>query len=795
MGSKRLSDAPTAGAALKRQRMREQRTIAVEGSRAGGEQARYARAGGSAASGNTGLPPVLEVEKFAQARAFEISAMQRAMKTAKEAGTQRAFQSLPRHLRRRAASHNIRRLPERLRARARGEVPKDAAKPKRVTRSMLGRHRQRPGLKAEMFRKRQMNKMWLETHVWHAKRMHMTEIWGHRLAERPTAKAFRASYRASQHGALVHDASYYQYFELEGPLEDLRVVLDEVCDPAAISPASKRFSTGSREVTVDVFDPEATYPHGRLGPATFIWKPDAASEGPIASTSTSPPPAVRLTVLVRVHPAVARSAALAFEHVILEKRLGLSVALRRFDGEFLTFEITGQRSTEVVKAVLKPTNSTDAETKEAWRKLDSHSGPAGVPAGMIFGFSVYDPRLSFPPRLDKQAPSGSTPLAPASQVAECPSFWDAKFRASIRKPRYRKRDLDARRSDNLVPGTALTPLAQDDRIPVLLSQRTISSASSAREHAISGWTLTVPSGWGMPFWSSLVYSTPRVGGLRERSQQYQEAQALRFPEDAADTPGFVEHETRREADEKSYWERRPPAKRPSYGKLGTVSPWRIGMKAVLGTVSCRDDAAADGEDAKEIRPFVLASGIAERILAQAVEDGGEATSDEKMLDPTSRPRPRLRVDHLEKQLLAEWQHACKDGAKPENLLLAAMVHARITPCTRGVPQDLALIYELELDQAMQVKAKMDASVAGKAVLATGEGEGPEDLCDQPKSEQVIGRVTTGSFSLSSGHGCGIGVVSLYRLLDLATRPPGLQRLVLFRNRDVETFRAATIDLL
>lgn len=40
----------------------------------------------------------------------------------REAGTQRAFQSLPRHLRRRAASHNIRRLPARLRERARGEV-------------------------------------------------------------------------------------------------------------------------------------------------------------------------------------------------------------------------------------------------------------------------------------------------------------------------------------------------------------------------------------------------------------------------------------------------------------------------------------------------------------------------------------------------------------------------------------------------------------------------------------------------------------------------------------------------
>lgn len=37
-------------------------------------------------------------------------------------GTQRAWQALPRHLRRRAASHDVRRVPARLRERAKTEV-------------------------------------------------------------------------------------------------------------------------------------------------------------------------------------------------------------------------------------------------------------------------------------------------------------------------------------------------------------------------------------------------------------------------------------------------------------------------------------------------------------------------------------------------------------------------------------------------------------------------------------------------------------------------------------------------
>ncbi|BGP58449.1 Ribonucleases P/MRP protein subunit pop1 [Rhodotorula sphaerocarpa] len=714
MPPKRSSDGPTSGAALKRQRMREQRTIAVEGGGGGGGA--YARAGGSAKSGNVGLPPVLEVEKFVQARAFEITAMQRAMKAAKSLSN----------------------------------VPKDAAKPKRVTRSMLGRHRQRPGMKAEMFKKRQQHKQWLETHVWHAKRMHMTEIWGHRLADRPTAKAFRASYRASQHGALVHDASYYQYFELEGPFEQLKAILDEVCDPSVPSPASKRYSTGSREVSVDLYDPKAIYPLGRLGPATFIWKPTSELRaGPIASTSTSPPAEPLRTVLVRVHPAVARSAALAVEHVILDKRLGLLVALRRFEDEYLTFEVCGRRATQVVKAVLKPINSTDSATKGAWQNLDSQAGPASVPTGMILGFEVYDPRLSFPPQLKTSVPRRSSPLMPSADIADVSPFWSAKHCAAIRKPRFKKRELDARRSQNLVPGTRLAPLAQDDRIPILLSQRTLSSPSSS-EDAIYGWTLTVPAGWGMPFWSSLVYSTPRAGGLRERSQQHQEATALRFPEDYVDVPAFDEHEIRREADERGYWERRPPAKRPSYAKLGTASPWRVSAETFLGSADRTSPAAAE-----KVQPFVVAPTIARRVVDLVKDDSISHRMQED--SPSSEAGPRARREQLVQQLLKDWRTASSVDPPPgRDLLASALVHVRITPCTRGVPQDLALVYEPGSQQAADMREKLGAALEWKAVLATGEGDGPEDLL-QDRPEQ--------------------------------------QPLVLFRNRDVETFRAATLALL
>jgi len=71
----------------------------------------------------------LNVDKFVKARAFEVQALEDGMKRSKKLLTQRAFQSVPRDLRRRTASHNVKRVPKRLRARAAKEVESDILRP------------------------------------------------------------------------------------------------------------------------------------------------------------------------------------------------------------------------------------------------------------------------------------------------------------------------------------------------------------------------------------------------------------------------------------------------------------------------------------------------------------------------------------------------------------------------------------------------------------------------------------------------------------------------------------------
>lgn len=61
-----------------------------------------------------------------------------------------------------------------------------------------------------------------------------------RQAIKPTEKSFRPSHRASVHGSILHDASYYGLIELKGAQLVLCRALEACCDPVGAGPASKR---------------------------------------------------------------------------------------------------------------------------------------------------------------------------------------------------------------------------------------------------------------------------------------------------------------------------------------------------------------------------------------------------------------------------------------------------------------------------------------------------------------------------------------------------------------------------
>uniref|UniRef100_UPI00358FCECE ribonucleases P/MRP protein subunit POP1 isoform X3 n=1 Tax=Myxine glutinosa TaxID=7769 RepID=UPI00358FCECE len=145
------------------------------------------------------------------------------------------------------------------------------AKPVSKCRSRKARRQHRNLL--EEYNRRQRHHVWLETHVWHAKRFHMKECWGYRLAERPSAKTFRISFRAMDRHCLLQDISYYSCIEVSGRQEDL---LQRLCrltsKEAGMTFASKECLGGRRQGSLVLYKVEG-FPSQPLGPVTFIWRP------------------------------------------------------------------------------------------------------------------------------------------------------------------------------------------------------------------------------------------------------------------------------------------------------------------------------------------------------------------------------------------------------------------------------------------------------------------------------------------------------------------------------------------
>uniref|UniRef100_A0A480U8K2 Ribonucleases P/MRP protein subunit POP1 n=1 Tax=Sus scrofa TaxID=9823 RepID=A0A480U8K2_PIG len=227
------------------------------------------------------IPKYITASTFAQARAAEISAMLKAV--TQKSSNSLVFQTLPRHMRRRAMSHNVKRLPRRLQEIAQKEAEKAVHQKKEHSKTKCHKARRCHMNRMLEFNRRQKKNIWLETHIWHAKRFHMVKRWGYCLGERPTAKSHRACYRAMTSRCLLQDLSYYCCLELKGKEEEILKALSPMCSiDTGLTFAAVHCLSGKRQGSLMLYRANK-YPQEMLGPVTFIWKP----QGTPADTSES----------------------------------------------------------------------------------------------------------------------------------------------------------------------------------------------------------------------------------------------------------------------------------------------------------------------------------------------------------------------------------------------------------------------------------------------------------------------------------------------------------------------------
>ena len=152
---------------------------------------------------------MVKISDFISARANELNSFTSILQTKLKNLNKLPFQLLPKHMRRRAMSHNKYRIPSRIRDKV-NEQELLLKKPSRCRKNI-----RKARLLLSSYARRSHKNKWLETHLWHSKRMKMSSYFGYRIAESCSSKSNRTAYRYLKTDCLAYDLSYTAILEVK----------------------------------------------------------------------------------------------------------------------------------------------------------------------------------------------------------------------------------------------------------------------------------------------------------------------------------------------------------------------------------------------------------------------------------------------------------------------------------------------------------------------------------------------------------------------------------------------------
>lgn len=622
------------------------------------------------------------------------------------------------------------------------------------------------------FRKRQRDKTWLPTHMYHVKRAHLTPpsrpLWGFAVPLTPTAKSFRPTHRAaSQSGAIAYDMSYMSTLMLRGRLSSLMNVLAAQGVSRRSTGLRKgeyqKWRSGYRAVDTVLHTREA--PNNLIAPATLILQPELAAQ------STSSTEQQERSLLIRVHPSAYPQ--LWTELTRSSKVAKPAVHVHDLRYQLGSIEVRGPGATEALASVLWPHDlpgqdidakrrQTSIDSATVLQRLSGLSGTAVLPAGVVLGLDIQDPRLHHPPRRQKRHDYATEQDQILSLAGEWPyqslqgtaSIFDRQvlYNASTGLPTQKSIQ---RRKAAAAPGKyPEVNSALDPRIPVLL----YTSASDVKYKSLSGWTVLLPWKCVLPVWYPLMYvplssgNQPRFGGLDQQRNLALEFGCPWFPADFPATKAGYQWELEQRRQSKSAWDRRPKSKRVMWDGLDLGN----GVRGEVGS-----GFACDWE----------------RLL--------HADEDSAADEPADKTKLALDLLHLSS---LQYQSLLTADTPLISISKHALICVRVSIINRGVADDRARIYRLPTEKAsraqwlalrseaashqrVKTSTRLLETVASDAVqrkLARSLLE-PSPVGSQrlpcPLEADLIGFVTTGHFDLGAGRGIAIGSLAVHKLLE------------------------------
>ncbi|XP_059984043.1 ribonucleases P/MRP protein subunit POP1 isoform X3 [Lagenorhynchus albirostris] len=543
------------------------------------------------------IPKYITASTFAQARAAEISAMLKAV--AQKSSNSLVFQTLPRHMRRRAMSHNVKRLPRRLQEIAQKEAEKAVHQKKEHSKNKCHKARRCHINRMLEFNRRQKKNKWLETHIWHAKRFHMVKRWGYCLGERPTVKSHRACYRAMTSRCLLQDLSYYCCLELKGKEEEILKALSPMCSiDTGLTFAAVHCLSGKRQGRLMLYRANK-YPREMLGPVTFIWK----AERTPGDTSESRHlwiwlhPSLKQDILEEIK-AVCQCVEPAKSTVCLPDPL-LTPSQEKSQTDLPTEQIGKKRKWEDDEENTKPIKKVTGDgTRDPLQPYSWISPTTGIVISDLTmemnRFRLIGPLSHSILTEALKAASVHTEGEDTEKTPHC--WWIETCRNPDSVSLHHRQEtifelLGGITSPAEIPaGTVLGLTVGDPRINlpqkrsrVLPNPEKCQDNEKVRQLLLEGVPVECSHSflWNQDICKSVtenkisdqIYRGARVGGLKETVVHSQYKRSPNVPGDFPDCPAgilFAEEQAKNLLEK---YKRRPPAKRPNYVKLGTLAPF------------------------------------------------------------------------------------------------------------------------------------------------------------------------------------------------------------------------------
>ncbi|KAL7037261.1 hypothetical protein ACKWTF_009141 [Chironomus riparius] len=508
-------------------------------------------------------------------------------------------QLLPNHIRRRGMSHNPKRLPKRYRAAHINQMQKSGLENKPKKRPSR-KYRRRPANLMKEYCRRKLKNVWLETHIWHAKRFKMKDLWGYKVPYSSTNKRYRASYKAIKSHCLIQDISYYSCIEVTGELPILTERLSKIASKdCGLTLTAKCYLNGTREGQATVFKKDS-YPYNAIAQISFIWKQNDES---------------RKTIWIFVHPSaheeLLKELIELFETVSVQNLKSTLIRNPKYLNSAINVEIIELKDTlnryrltgPFSNSVITKTFSMADKNQNTWLKtyindnphyaasyeqqvaiydsLRNTSSAFEYQTSGVLSLIVTDPRTN---RLNAQKifrtqndsfNSGNYVLN-IPKTASCSPLWNKELRDEIFKTKLPNSELNKLRNEKqLLPAVAAPFEKTLQPIPIILIQRGhLSSLNDRRSNNLGdGWDIIVPAGYGLSTWLSLIKFGARVvAGFEEESLIMNEMKVDIFQPDTV--MGIKEYE-RIGIDETEKYFKKPPNKRINYRKFKISSPFSL----------------------------------------------------------------------------------------------------------------------------------------------------------------------------------------------------------------------------